>query len=153
MSDVPAKNYIILAVLAIGVVAICLIFNNVYKNSNSKVYESVVKDVVNKIKREDLENYLQENPDVVIYIYDETEKKGREADKIFKNLIVDNGIQQYVVYIDKDEDVIKKYDLSSNSPIFIAYQGGAITEILNKNSYTSDEIHSFLVRNKVIESD
>ena len=124
-----------------------------YKNSVNTTYSSSVKEVVNQITYDDLENYLQENPDVVIYIYDDTKKNGKETDRDFKKIIVDNDIQHYVAYINKDDDVIKKYDLSSNNPIFIAYQGGVITEILNKESYSSDEIQSFLVRNKVIDSD
>lgn len=153
MRDVPAKNYVILVVLILGVIAACFVFNNMYKNSVNTTYSSSVKEVVNQITYDDLENYLQENPDVVIYIYDDTKKNGKETDRDFKKIIVDNDIQHYVAYINKDDDVIKKYDLSSNNPIFIAYQGGVITEILNKESYSSDEIQSFLVRNKVIDSD
>ena len=70
-----------------------------------------------------------------------------------KKIILDNSIQQYVVYVEKTDEIIKKYDLNDNSPIFIAYQNGVLTEIFSKDGYSAKEIESFFVRNKVIEDD
>ena len=153
MREIPSKNYIILSLMTIGVIIVCLIFNKVYKFSNNKNYSSIMRDFISEIQYEDLDNYLLENLDVVLYINDNSTKNDQNLEKELKKIITNNGISQYVVYIEKSEDIIKKYDLDSNSPIFIAYQNGIVTEILSKPYYTSEEIQEFLVRNKVIDND
>lgn len=152
MRDVPKKNYIVLALIALGVIVVCFVFMNMYNKNNKEIYKSVVKDIINEIKYEDLDNYLQENPDVVLYINDSL-KKNSDIEENLKDLIVENNIRQYVVYIEKDKSIVEKWDLNSNSPILIAYKDGKVVEILSQKSYTNDEIRNFFLRNGVIESD
>ena len=154
MRTVPFKNYIVVLSMAIGVVIVCFILSSMYKSSGQKIYTSIVADkIISEIQLDDLDNFIQENPDAIIYICDSTKKKTKAIEKKFRKIIVDNNITKYVVYLEKTDDVIKKYDLSSDTPIFIAYQNGAITEILSKSNYDNKDIESFLVRNKVIEND
>lgn len=153
MREVPAKNYVIVAIMAFAVIILGLVLRNIYKNNINEVYTPVIIDVVKVIQYEDLENYLQENPDVVLYINDSTKKPKNELEKNIKKLITEKGIGEYIVYIERTDDIVKKYDLKSNNPIFIAYQNGVITEILSKDEYKIGEIESFLIRNKVIEND
>ncbi len=153
MREVPAKNYLILTFLAIGVVLISLILMNMYKTNNKEVYySSVVKDVVNEIVYDDLDNYIQETPNFVLYINDSS-KKNKKIQRAVKKIIMDNDIEQYVVYIEKTDDVIKKYSLDSNTPIFVAYENGTIVEIMSKDDYSTKDIESFFIRNKVIDND
>lgn len=152
MRDVPKKNYIVLTLIALGVIVLCFVFMNMYNKNNKDIYESVVKDIINEIKYEDLDNYLQENPEVVLYINDSS-KKNSNIEENLKDLIVENNIQQYVVYIEKDNSIVEKLNLNSNSPIFIAYKDGKMVEILSQKKYTNDEIKNFFLRNGVIESD
>ena len=153
MREIPVKNYFVLVSIAVAVVVISLVLRSLYiqKNGN-KQYTSVVKEVVTEIKYEDLDNYLQESPTCVLFINDSS-KKNKKVQRDTKKIIVDNSIQQYVVYIEKTDNIIDKYDLNSNSPIYVAYQNGVLTEILSKDNYTSKDIESFFVRNKVIEND
>lgn len=152
MRDVPKKNYIVLTLIALGVIVLCFVFMNMYNKNNKDIYESVVKDIINEIKYEDLDNYLQENPEVVLYINDSS-KKNSNIEENLKDLIVENNIQQYVVYIERDNSIVEKLNLNSNSPIFIAYKDGKMVEILSQKKYTNDEIKNFFLRNGVIESD
>lgn len=153
MREVPAKNYIIVVVMAVTVIILGLILRNIYRANNNEVYTPIVIDVIKVIQYEDLENYLQENPDVVLYINDSTKKTKKDLEKGLKKLITDNEIGQYIVYIEKSDDIVKKYDLGTDFPVFVAYQNGIITEILSKDDYKISEIESFLIRNKVIEND
>ena len=153
MREIPAKNYFILVSIAVAVVILSLLLRNVYVKNNSDVkYSSIVREVVNEIKFDDLDDYLQESPNCVLFINDSS-KKSKNVQKATKKVILDNSIQQYVVYIEKTDDVIKKYDLNSNTPIFVAYQNGVLTEILSKDTYSAKEIESFFIRNKVIQND
>ena len=153
MREIPVKNYFVLVSIAVAVVVISLVLRSVYiqKNGN-KQYTSVVKEVVTEIKYDDLDNYLQESPTCVLFINDSS-KKNKKVQRDTKKIIVDNSIQQYVVYIEKTDNIIKKYDLNADSPIYVAYQNGVLTEILSKDSYSSKDIESFFVRNKVIDND
>jgi len=153
MREIPVKNYFVLVSIAVAVIVISLILRGMYIKKNGNIqYTSVVKEVVTEIKYDDLDNYLQENPTCVLYI-NNSKKKNRSVQKDTKKIILDNSIQQYVVYIEKTDDIVKKYDLNINSPIFVAYQNGVLTEIFSKDSYTAKEIESFFIRNKVIEND
>ncbi len=153
MRDIPAKNYFIIGFIAVAVIIISLVLRNMYIKNNGQIkYVSPVKEIVNEIRFEDLDDYLQESPNCVLYINDSS-KKNKSIQKDTKKIILDNGIQQYVVYIEKTDAVIKKYDLNTDSPIFVAYQNGVLTEILSKDSYTAKEIESFFIRNKVIDND
>ena len=98
MRQVPRKNYLILGFTAIGVVLICFLFSNMYKKKDGGIYPSIVKEVVSgEIKYEDIDNYLQENPDVVFYVYDSTRRNDKGVEKNFKSLILDNDISSYIV--------------------------------------------------------
>ena len=151
MREVPVKNYIIVLVMTIGVVLLCFILRSMYKSNGERVYTSSIKELVHEINYDDLDNYLQENPDVILYIYDSSKKNNRNNEKSFKKLIVDNDISQYIVYIEKNKEISDKYDLNSSSPILIAYQNNVLTEVLSKKNINGEELESFLIRNKVIE--
>lgn len=153
MREIPRKNYVIITLMAVGVVVVCFILMNMYNSNNNEVYNSAVREVVSEIKYDDLESYLQENLDVVLYINDSNKKANQKLEREIRDLITDNNIQQYVVYIEKNNELVREYSLDSYTPIFIAYQDGKITEVLSDNNYSIEEIESFFVRNGVIESD
>ena len=153
MREIPAKNYIILSCLIVGVVIVSLILSNIYKTTHKEEYAPVIKDIITEIRYEDLDNYLQENLDVVLYINDSNVKSNIKFEKKLKKLITNNGLSRYFVYIEKDKDIIDKYKLNSNTPTFIAYQNGVITEVLSKKNCTINDVEDFLIRNKVIDND
>lgn len=153
MREIPQKNYILLGFVSVCVVLVCFVLMNMYKVNNKEVYySSEVKDVVNEIVYDDLENYIQENPNFVIYINDSS-KRNKTVQKNLKKIIVDNNIQQYVVYMEKTDDVVKKYNLNKSSSIFVAYENGIIVEIMSRDDYSLEDMESFFIRNKVIEND
>ena len=153
MREIPAKNYVILSCLVVGVVIVSLVLSNLYRTTHKEEYTPIIKDVITEIRYEDLDNYLQENLDVVLYINDSSVKGDRKFEKKVKKMITNNGISRYFVYIEKNENIIDKYKLNSNTPIFIAYQNGVITEVLNKKNCAINEVEEFLIRNKVIDND
>ena len=125
---------------------------NLYNSNKVVTYNSPVKNVINEIKYDDLESYLQENLNIVLYINDSNDSDEQQELNI-KKIIMENNVQQYIVYIEKNEDLVKEYSLDNNSPIFVAYQDGKVSEILSLNSYSEEEVEKFLIRNGVIEND
>ncbi len=152
MREIPKKNYLFVLIMAVVVVIITFVLMNLYNANKKEVYSSYVKEIVHEIMLDDLDNYLQEHPDAILYINtnDETNKK---LEKEIKNLIARHNIQQYFVYIENNKDITKKYKLKDNNPVFIAYKDGKVLETFSQDKYTIKEIESFLVRNGVIEND
>ena len=152
MREIPKKNYLFVLIMAVVVVIITFILMNLYNANKKEAYSSYVKEIVHEIMLDDLDNYLQEHPDAILYINtnDETNKK---LEKEIKNLIARHNIQQYFVYIENNKDITKKYKLKDNNPVFIAYKDGKVLETFSQDKYTIKEIESFLVRNGVIEND
>ena len=152
MREIPKKNYLVLFLLATSVVVVCFVLMNLYNSNKVVTYNSPVKNVINEIKYDDLESYLQENLNIVLYINDSNDSDEQQELNI-KKIIMENNVQQYIVYIEKNEDLVKEYSLDNNSPIFVAYQDGKVSEILSLNSYSEEEVEKFLIRNGVIEND
>ena len=152
MREIPRKNYLYLALMTVGVVVIVFVLINMYKVHNKQVYDSRVKDVISEIKLDSLDDYIIDNPNVVIYIND-SDKNHKKLEKEIRELITENNARDYIVYLERTDDVVKKYDLDNNIPIFIAYKDGKVAEILSKPSYDIETIESFLIRNGAIEND
>ena len=123
MREIPKKNYLFVLIMAVVVVIITFVLMNLYNANKKEAYSSYVKEIVHEIMLDDLDNYLQEHPDAILYINtnDETNKK---LEKEIKNLIARHNIQQYFVYIENNKDITKKYKLKDNNPVFIAYKDG-----------------------------
>lgn len=152
MREIPKKNYLFVLIMAVVVVIITFILMNLYNANKKEAYSSYVKEIVHEIMLDDLDNYLQEHPDAILYI-NTNDEANKKLEKEIKNLIARHNIQQYFVYIENNKDITKKYKLKDNNPIFIAYKDGKALETFSQDKYTIKEIESFLVRNGVIEND
>ena len=152
MREIPKKNYLFVLIMAVVVVIITFILMNLYNANKKEAYSSYVKEIVHEIMLDDLDNYLQEHPDAILYI-NTNDEANKKLEKEIKNLIARHNIQQYFVYIENNKDITKKYKLKDNNPVFIAYKDGKVLETFSQDKYTIKEIESFLVRNGVIEND
>ena len=152
MKEIPRRNYFIVIIIAVVVVVLAFVLMNMYHANHKEAYDSVIKDVINEIKYDDLDSYLTENPDAVIYI-NKNDKDNKKLEEKIKKLIVDNDIQQYFVYCERTKDIVKRYDLKDDNPVFVAYKNGEIVEIYSTDDYTVESIESFLVRTGVIDND
>lgn len=152
MREIPKKNYLFVLIMAVVVVIITFVLMNLYDANKKEAYSSYVKEIVHEIMLDDLDNYLQEHPDAILYI-NTNDEANKKLEKEIKNLIARHNIQQYFVYIENNKDITKKYKLKDNNPIFIAYKDGKALETFSQDKYTIKEIESFLVRNGVIEND
>jgi PHD/YefM family antitoxin component YafN of YafNO toxin-antitoxin module len=152
MREVPKKNYLYLGLMTVGVVVIVLVLVNMYRVHNKQVYDSRVKDVISEIKYDNLDDYIIDNPNTVIYVND-SDKNSKKIEREIRELITEKNARDYIVYLEKTDEVVKKYDLNKNVPIFIAYKDGKVAEILSKSEYDIATIESFLIRNGAIEND
>lgn len=108
--EVPIKNYFILAVITLATLLL-VIYLVMWYRTTTTYNTSVMDSVLSEIKENELENYLQENPDVFIYLTS-IKKQNKTFEKQFKNYIVENNLSKSIIFINVDNvdsNELKKY--------------------------------------------
>lgn len=168
--DIPKKNYIIMGIIV--VVTICLTFYLAVWYKTIKEYyqnNSVVVEVISEIEEETISSYLLDNPTIVMYIASSDDQSIKTFEKKFKNYIVENDLNNEIVYFDTDDlenqyvsDLIMPYVgpklkklKSIVVPNMVYFENGEIVDVLyNKNTtLTKQAMIEFLERNNVITDD
>lgn len=101
MTKVPIKNYIILVVLLLATILLTFGLSNIYNLQNKTI--SAFYKYSNKIKPDDFDIYMLENPDSIIYISDKYDLSYKEFEESFKAKIDELNLHDRLVYIDKNE--------------------------------------------------
>ena len=99
--NIPLKNYIILGVVLILSVIVVIYFymwNNAYEES--KLNTTIMDKYLQVINYNELNNYLIENKDAVIYISVLEDQKIRNFERKFKSIIVNNSLNSDILYLD-----------------------------------------------------
>ncbi len=149
MSKKSKKNYVTLAiiyVLVIGTVLYIASWYNTYQNYKTTI--PVLRNTVSEINTAELDHFVLENPDGVIYMCVASDTTCRNFDTNLKKELLKNGLQDSVTYIDL-QDVINKesyittvfanYGMSSNinnTPLFLAFEDGKIVSYLSEGETT-----------------
>lgn len=160
-------NYIILGVLVILTMMITFNVANKYKEHKEFVEKSTpLNDLIYQVKLDELDNYLLENPDIIIYL-----AHNKVNDKIkstVKDLIITNNLRDEMIFIDitnfKDKELNKLNSkisdelLKSNIKIgnyvnFIKFKNRKIIDILKDNDtqLENENIIVFLQEHEAIE--
>ncbi len=163
MRKVPLKNYILLFLLVGITVFITCYFCNVYKSRNHEDYTTIMLPFLAEIKKEDLDNYLQENPLTILYISDKKDETLQSTEEILKKTFEEVGIQQYIVYLNvssNDAEELKKLesDLKLKKPIthfptLVVYKEGSMIDSYQSADITRQNVMDFFIRNGVLEDD
>lgn len=134
MREIPKKNYIIMFFIILLVVIITIFLSSTYKNRVRKV--STMYNFLSEIKFKDLDIYLLENPNTIIYISNKYDLKNKELENELKEQIVEFNLQDNFVYLNIDEDNFdyletfnSKYDgnLSTKKiPVVVVMESGKV---------------------------
>lgn len=150
----PKKNYIYLVVLIIATIVLTLTFSIIYKNEVIKtcyLYENL-----NKITTLELDEYIMENPDSIIYIGDKNDLSNNKFEKKLLKQLKKHNLLENSVYIEKNE-VTKEfknslknehsqvYDESKLPMILIVIDGGIEKIIDVSNDSSADTIIEYEV--------
>lgn len=163
MRKVPVKNYFLLILLVGVTVFLTYYCCNLYNEHHENKYTSLLISFLTEIKEDDIENYVLENPTVVLYIGDKTNKAMDETEREFKKYLTDKNIYSYFVYVDisKEKDnslqsFQENYNLSLNYeqlPILIVFQDGELVDTYNQTEWNMTNVTDFLRRNEVVDCD
>lgn len=166
---IPKKNYFILGVvLLLTVLAVYYFYmwNKAY--NESKINEPVLDKYMTVINYNELEDYLIENPDTIIYTSILEDKDIRGFENRFKNYIRNDKLDHDILYMDitseikntnKKNDMIKKYSVEYANildiPNVMVFENGKLKMIYNiqDNDYDVKKTVEFINSIKMNEGD
>lgn len=145
MKKILQKNYIILVVLLVVTIFLTLFLSNLYTSKNKLV--SSFYEYANKITPTEIEEYITENPDTIIYISDKYNLSYETFETKLQKKIDSINLKEQLVYIDKneiDEEFLKsmntKYNLNidmDNTPVIII----VVDKTIIKNIYVENYLN------------
>ena len=168
LRKVPVKNYVILGIIVFVTMLFLYYFYcwvDAYKDS--KINISILDKYMSVINYNELDNYLVENPDTIVYVSVLEDEVIRNFEKEFKNKFKDNEIDTEVLYLDITDEVNNKsvkgeidskYYLNNNMitdvPSLVVFKDGVVNSIysIKENDYDIDRFVIYL-NNIRLESD
>lgn len=139
--EIPMKNYVVTLVIAVATIVLTLTLAINYKNKVMHDNENIMTTFLSEIKTEELDNYITENHDIMIYLISDNEKDAIQQ-KV-KNVIMKNDYTKDMVVLNINVDTelisnlkdkyfsesLKNVELKENNILFV--KEGKIVDILN----------------------
>ncbi len=160
--EIPFKNYIILAlVLILTIIGVIYIFMWYSSKEKSKLELPILDDYIMSINYNELNDYIVENKDAVIYTSVLNDINIRLFENKFKNVIVKNNLNSSILYLDltdeiKDNNVLlnmeKKYGTKVDIPSVMVFKDGVLTDVYNikEDNYNIKKLEKYLEKEVVI---
>lgn len=160
LREVPKKNYIYLFLILLGSIFFLIYLCTWYNTYNdNKLNTSIMDKYLTVINYNELDNYIIENKDAVIYVSILGNEDINNFENKFKNLISEHNLRNDILYLDiSDENIseaTRKLNIEEEFPYLVVYTNGVITDTysINENNYSNDKIETYLNRIGVIEND
>ena len=157
---IPKKNYIILGVVLIFTIFLLYYFYLwVDAYNESRINRPILNRYMEVINYNELDNYIIENPDTIIYVSVLENEKIREFEIDLKNSFKNDEINSELLYLNitdevKDANILadikKRYSLNSLSladvPCVLTFESGIITRIysIKDNEYDLLKFKDFI---------
>lgn len=160
--EIAFKNYIILAlVLILTIIGVIYIFMWYSSKEKSKLELPILDDYIMPINYNELNDYIVENKDAVIYTSVLNDVNIRLFENKFKNVIVKNNLNSSILYLDltneiKDNNVLlkmeKKYGTKVDIPSVMVFRDGVLTDVYNikEDNYNIKKLEKYLEKEVVI---
>ena len=145
------RNYIITIVLFIACCGLVLYLRELYRvNEAEQKKIPVIQGYISEIYSEDLEHYIMDNPNGVIYMCIANDENCRAFEREFKKLLKKDEYSDNLAYlnlIDVDQNeflnnfnskYIYKTKLSKEYPAFVLFEDGKVKAILQEKSKKLD---------------
>lgn len=158
--EVPIKNYIYLGIIILVSILLIFYFYLWYLTyEESKLNNQIMDRYLQVINYNELEDYITENKNAIVYVSVLEKQDIRNFEKNFKNIIIKNSLKKEVLYLDITEvynnkkefnNAKNKYNINnkniSNLPCIMIFEEGNLTDIydIKENNYDIDELEDFL---------
>ena len=143
LRNIPTKNYIIAIIMFLGLFALLYYLTSWHKVVvNYEKDTPVIRGTLPEITSDDLEHFLQENPNAIVYLCTANAKKCRNFEDKFKIYVEENTLEEVITYLNlSDVDTLTftdkfnakykyKKHLKNNYPAFIAFSEGKVVDML-----------------------
>lgn len=155
--EIPFKNYIILAVILIfTILLVVYLFNWQSIYQKNKLQEPILDKYLMVINYNELDDYLVENKEAIVYVSVLNDEKIRMFENKFKNLIIKNDLNNKILYLNltnESVEINKKY-LSNLSevPTLIIFDEVKVVEnySIKDNNYDIKAFEKFLKKEEII---
>ena len=159
LREVPLKNYLYLLLVLIGSFLILFYAYNWYNTYNeNKLNISIMIVYLTVINYNELDNYIIENKNAIIYVSILGDEKINHFEREFKTKVVANNLKNSLLYLDltneDTEHATNKLQIK-NLPSLVVYTNGQITDTydISKNNYNSKKTIKYLNRIGATEND
>ena len=158
--EVPVKNYIYLGIIIFVTLLLLFYFYLWYLTyEEGKLNNQIMDRYLQVINYNELDDYLIENKNAIIYVSILEEQNIRNFEIDFKETIIENSLKKEILYLDlteiynnkkEKEKAIKKYQINnkniSNLPCILVFKEGKLTQIydIKENNYNVDKVEDFL---------
>lgn len=148
--QIKIKNYfLLLGIIIITFLVFLYVFSFLKQYKDAKIGTPVITEVLTEVKYDNLDSFLRERDFVVIYMCTTSENICRNFETKFKNLILEEYLSDYIVYLNlgnekieddllnkvyvnyKHSDLIKKLN---NYPSLLIFSNGKIINLLSPNN-------------------
>lgn len=161
--EIPLKNYVLLSIVLILTIVVVIYFflwKNTYEKS--KLQTPILDDYLLVINYNELNNYLVENKDAIIYVSKLNDESIRLFENKFKNIINKNNLNNKILYLDLTEElkennivkeINKKYGKEMTEvPTIVIIKDGKISSSYNikENKYNIKLLEKYLEKEDVI---
>ena len=143
---VSFSNYIIMLSIVIILVFGVFLLRNIYlTREENKLNELILEEVLtNKIMVNELDNYIDENPDTIMYIGVGKDEISRKFEKSIKSYIVKNELNNEIIYLNLFEEEVNSFIDNFNKkyitdekiefyPLIISFKDGEVNKVLQRD--------------------
>lgn len=164
---IKLKNYIYLfLILGISIALMVYFYMWFLAYKENKLKTPIMNEYLQVINYNELDNYIIENKEAVIYVSVLNNEKIRNFEDKFKDFIKKNELNNKILYLDLTDvvednnlytELINKYRLKnksiSNVPCFMSFKDGKLSSIyvIDESKYNLSEIKFYLKQEDVIE--
>ena len=164
---IPLKNYIILLAIALGTIFLVFYLRSWY-NTSKEYYQnnSIMSDYLSQLKSDEINSYIIDNPDVVIYYASAKDTTIKSFEKEFRKLMEEYEINHNIIYIDSSKEensnILTRLNGISNEkietlhvPNLIYIKEGKVNKILypNETKINKRDVQNFLIKCEIITND
>ena len=150
---IPVKNYIYLYIIVIASIFIIFYLYRWYDTyRESKLNISIMNNYLSVINYNELDDYIIENKNAIIYVSKLGDEKINKFEKSFKNMVVENDLRNSMLYLDVTNDnfdvVKEKLQINTSLPCIVVYTNGKITDVysITNNNYDMKKLNKYLNR-------
>ncbi len=155
------KNYFILAAVLIVSIILLIYFYMWYSAyDRGKLANPIMNESLQMINYNEIDNYLVENENTVIYFSLLGDKQIRSFEKKFTNIIKQYGLDNKILYLNLSDDVNDKvfkelqdkYGVDS-LPYIVIFKNGIVDSTFNikDNNYDVNELITYFRDEEVID--